>query len=585
MKAPSLRWRILLPPLGILVVFAAFLTTYIPQQISEFETNSLEKQRIAELQQAATAIEAEWPSLTANQAKFTSVADEWSSHIGAVFTILSPTGKVLGGSENTGETFSIYRSELLDAAENGLGSARSDSHETTANMQYIAVKLVSDDEFVGFVHLSYSIPPRTAHAEDVRNILFVSFSIFAVAAMIPLIYITSRSGKRLNEITNATNQIAGGDHNVQIPIGPKDEIGSSAFAINQLARRLKEQFQILAVEQAKINAVLLHMNEGVMILDAQGRIVVTNRSALELFQIEDEAIIGRRIIRVIRYHQIHDLWQEYMDSGKDQAELIELSDQNKLIQVSLTPLNESVQGHSLIVFQDLTQIRQLQTIRRDFVSNISHELRTPLASLKALAETLQISALDDPEAARRFLARMDTEIEALAQMVSELLELSRIESGQVPLNLERTEANKVLASVIERLAVQAERANLSLKAHYTDEPNIILADTPRLEQVLVNIIHNAIKFTPPEGKIRGSIQARDQWIIFKIKDNGEGIPQEDLPRIFERFYKSRRPHSKSGTGLGLSIAKHLVEAHGGKIWVESQLGKGTTFHIALPKQT
>lgn len=579
MKAPSLRWRILLPPISILLITAVFLGLYIPRLLAESQTRDIEERLLTEAHIISLDLSDKWET-----ADFQEFAENWAGEIGGEINILSSTGEILGTTNET-DFLSIYRDEISQAIAQGGGSATSNGDEENAHSLYVASPVTIEGETVGIVHLTYPLPTMSQENNKALTAIMIGFVIFAVVAMLPVLHVTTQSGKRLYEITKATNRIAEGDHNVQIPIGPKDEIGNSASAINQLARRLKEQFQELEVEQAKINAVLLHMNEGVMILDAQGRIVVTNHSALDLFQIEDESIIGQRIIRVIRYHQINDLWQEYIESGQDQAELLELSDQNKLIQVSLTPLDESVQGHSLIVFQDLTQIRHLQTIRRDFISNISHELRTPLASLKALAETLQISALDDPVAARRFLARMDTEIEALAQMVSELLELSQIESGQVPLNLERTEANKILGTVIERLAVQAERADLSLKARFTNEPNHIMADTPRLEQVLVNIIHNAIKFTPPEGKIRCSVHPMDQWVIIKIKDNGEGIPKEDLPRIFERFYKTRRPNSKSGTGLGLSIAKHLVEAHGGKIWVESQLDQGTTFHIALPKQS
>jgi two-component system phosphate regulon sensor histidine kinase PhoR len=326
------------------------------------------------------------------------------------------------------------------------------------------------------------------------------------------------------------------------------------------------------------------MDEGVMIVDNKGEILLANQSALDLFQIEESSVTGERIVRVIPYHQIIELWQEHETTGKDQASFIELSDQNKFIQVSLTPLDQSMENYSLLVFQDLTQLRQLETVRRDFISNISHELRTPLASLKALAETLQISALEDPEAARRFLDRMDREIEALSQMVSELLELSRIESGQVPLNLEVVDANELLLNTTDRLVVQAERENISLKAKAKKDKLQILADSPRLEQVLVNILHNAIKFTHEGGKVRATIYTQGPNVIFRIKDTGGGIPAEDLPRIFERFYKSKRPKQGSGTGLGLAIAKHLVEAHGGRIWAESRLGRGSTFYISIPKQ-
>ncbi|NIW44374.1 MAG: hypothetical protein GWN30_06265 [Gammaproteobacteria bacterium] len=250
---------------------------------------------------------------------------------------------------------------------------------------------------------------------------------------------------------------------------------------------------------------------------------------------------------------------------------------------TITPLENSPQKNSLLIVQDLTQLRQLETVRRDFISNISHELRTPLASLKALAETLQISALDDPQAAKRFLSKMETEIDSLAQLVSELLELSRIESGQVPLELTRTDAWHIFSNAVDRMKILAENGNITLKAENQAGQVDILADSPRLTQVLVNIIHNAIKFTPENGEIDCILKLQDDNIQFSIKDTGSGIAREDLPRIFERFYKSRRTKKGTGTGLGLSIAKHLVGAHGGKIWAESHLGEGSTFIISLPK--
>jgi two-component system phosphate regulon sensor histidine kinase PhoR len=224
----------------------------------------------------------------------------------------------------------------------------------------------------------------------------------------------------------------------------------------------------------------------------------------------------------------------------------------------------------------------LETVRRDFISNLSHELRTPLASLKALTETLQEGALDDPPAARRFLGRIETEVDALTQMATELLELSRIESGQVPLEFKPVPAASLLASAEERMRAQAERAGLALRLVPPPENVEVRADPPRLEQVFVNLIHNAIKFTPPGGEVTLSVQVQGRFVCFKVEDTGAGIPAEDLDRVFERFYKTDPARSSGGTGLGLSISRHLVEAHGGRIWVESTEGKGSRFFFTIP---
>jgi two-component system phosphate regulon sensor histidine kinase PhoR len=277
-----------------------------------------------------------------------------------------------------------------------------------------------------------------------------------------------------------------------------------------------------------------------------------------------------------------ELARECRQTGLESQASIDLPQQGRFIQGIAIPLGEAMPDHILLLFQDLTRVRRLESVRRDFISNISHELRTPLASLKALAETLQSGALEDPPAAQRFLSRMETEVDALSHMVTELLELTRIESGQVPLKLSSISPCQLLENASERLRLQAERAGLSVHIDCSQVLPEVTADPPRLEQVLVNLIHNAVKYTPPGGEIILTAYNQVDIIIFSVKDTGVGIPSDDLPRVFERFYKADRARSGGGTGLGLAIARHLVEAHGGRIWAESVEGQGSTFFFTIP---
>jgi two-component system phosphate regulon sensor histidine kinase PhoR len=254
----------------------------------------------------------------------------------------------------------------------------------------------------------------------------------------------------------------------------------------------------------------------------------------------------------------------------------------RFLRVTVTPLHKADPLDRVVILQDLTQIRRLDTVRRDFISNISHELRTPLASLKALADTLHDGALEDPPAARRFLDRMEVEVDALTQMVQELLELSRIESGQVPFEIAPVFVADVVNPPLERLRPQAERAELQLDVDLPSDLPRILADAERMQQVVTNLVHNAIKFTPPGGGVAVSATVDQDEVIISVRDTGVGIPADDLPRIFERFYKADRARSGGGTGLGLSIAKHIVLAHGGRIWAESVETRGSIFYVALP---
>ncbi len=392
-----------------------------------------------------------------------------------------------------------------------------------------------------------------------------------------------RIGLPLRSLARQAQQVARSKRSAVIPVTHSGEIGQISRAINALVEKLQAQIDALQSEQGTLRAMLDTMSDGVLVVDAAGRVALVNAAAERLFHLQSGGeTIGRSLAQTLRHHQLIALWNACRESGAEQRVTLELPRQRLFIQGIAAPLGEALPGHILMLFQDLTRIRRLETVRRDFISNISHELRTPLASLKALAETLQSGALEDPPAARRFLARMETEVDALSQMVSELLELARIESGQAPLRLQPVPAEALLRRAAERLRVQAERKGLTLTVEAAEGVPPALADAPRLEQVLVNLLHNAIKFTPAGGRITLNAQAAEGRVVFSVQDTGIGIPREDLPRIFERFYKSDRARSGGGTGLGLAIAKHIVEAHGGKIRAESVEGEGSTFRFEIP---
>ena len=352
-------------------------------------------------------------------------------------------------------------------------------------------------------------------------------------------------------------------------------------AVRAFAEDYNRQISSLSAERDRLAAVLDQMMDGVLIADTRGQVQFSNPAARRLFDSPDP--LGRSIPEVLRVHQLIEVWQRSRQTAELQSESVEIPTRHQFLQLIVLP-DKHAEG-SLLLAQDLTRVRRLETVRRDFISNISHELRTPLASLKALTETLQSGALADPEAGPRFLDRMVTEVDALTQMAQELLDLSRIESGQVALQLARVSPQKLLRSGVERMSMQAERAGLLLRVECHDDLPSVLVDQARLEQVLVNMIHNSVKFTRPGGEVVLSAESQDESIRFAVKDNGIGIPTEDLPRIFERFYRVDKSRTGSGTGLGLSIARHIVEAHGGKIWVDSVEGQGSTFYFTIPGES
>ena len=357
------------------------------------------------------------------------------------------------------------------------------------------------------------------------------------------------------------------------------ELDSVVGVIRSLQTIFNIERANLTSENARLATVLEQLTDGVIIADAEGRVQFANPAARKLFDVQNP--IQQTIAQVVRNFQLIEAWRRCQQTRQIQIETVELPTRKQFLQVTVIP--DQYESGSLLLAQDLTRVRKLETVRRDFISNVSHELRTPLASLKALTETLQNGALDDPEAGPRFLDRIHTEVDALTQMTQELLDLSRIESGQVELNFAPISPKNLIHSAADRMKAQTERANLKLSVNISENLSTTLrADHSRLEQVLVNLIHNAVKFTKPGGEINLFAESSEGGVRFGVKDSGIGIPAESLNRIFERFYRVDSSRTGSGTGLGLSIAKHIVEAHSGKIWAESDLGKGSTFYFSIP---
>jgi two-component system phosphate regulon sensor histidine kinase PhoR len=407
--------------------------------------------------------------------------------------------------------------------------------------------------------------------------LLITHMNYAIILSILLLLIAAwyagRYYKLRRDINEFTNQVRGQTTATEIK-----ELENLASALTSILATFDLAHSTLESERARLATVLEQMTDGVLIADSQGIIQFANPAAGRLFQTSDPS--KRSIAEVLRHHQLVEAWRRCQQMRQMQTESVELPTRHQYLQLVVIPDQHS--SGSLLLAQDLTRIRRLETMRRDFISNLSHELRTPLASLKALTETLQDGALDDPPAARRFIDQIQIEVDALTQMVTELLELSRIESGRFTLDLKPVAPSDLLVAASQRMALQAERANLSLRVECSDGLARVNIDLQRLEQVLVNLIHNAVKFTRPGGEIVLLADESNGQVKFAVRDTGIGIPEEDISRIFERFYRVDKSRTGSGTGLGLSIAKHIVEAHGGKIWAESMERRGSTFYFTIP---
>lgn len=513
---------------------------------------------------------------------------KWDSLLKARVTLIGVDGTVLGESQEDRSKMDNHsnRPEFIEALKTGQGT--SIRFSTTARYQtmYTAHVIRSGDQDIGVARIALPLQEVEQEISALRYPILVSLITACLLAILIAVVLAQRTTKPLRDLTKEARKITSGEAgNIHLHFS-KDEIGEISRAIRAMALEQQAQIDALTKERSLLSAILEQMTDGVVVVDKSGYVQLINPAAERLFNIQRETSFGRSLVEALRLYQVVDIWKRCLETNETQVTLIEQGLQKISLQCIATPLGQSLPGSTLILFQDLTRLRQLETVRRDFISNISHELRTPLASLKALTETLLDGAMEDPTAAQKFLLQMETEVDALSLMVSELLELSRIESGRVPLQLSSIPPHEILDAAVERLRLQAERAKLTLHTDYPRTLPNVLADPVRIEQVIVNLLHNAIKFTPAPGDIW--IDAKEKplngkrVIVFSVKDTGVGIPESDLPRIFERFYKSDRARSGKGTGLGLAIARHLVEAHGGKIWAESTEQKGSTFFFELP---
>ena len=579
----TIRWRIAVPYLLLILVSMLGLTVYLSSWIREAHLTSLREQMTKQALLVSEALVSPLGDQLAME-DADGLAIHFAELLGARVTVIGPDGVVLGEShENRLEMDNhLFRPEVQEALRSGQGSSVRYSRTVEYDMMYVASVIAGEEGPLGIARVALPLRQIEATVWGLRLAVgAAAMATVAVAALLAVV-IAERTAAPVRSLTRAVERMIAGDLKTRVLPTAQDEVGTLMSRFNEMAERLGDAFATMTSERGRLAAVLEHMADGVIITERDGQVKLINRSAARLLQTGESMALDRSFAEVVRDHQLIELWQLCEAQRQQQTGSIELDRPKAFVRVSVSPLEAGGGESCLVVLQDLTEVRRLQTVRRDFVSNISHELRTPLASLKALVETLRDGALDDPPAAGRFLNRIETEVDALTQMVEELLELSRIESRQVPLRLQSVALADIVRPAVERLLAQAERAGLEVSVADLSHLPRVLADRERMRQVVTNLVHNAIKFTPAGGQINLEGELAGAEVVISVRDTGVGIPADALPRIFERFYKADRARSGGGTGLGLSIAKHIVQSHGGKIWAESREGRGSVFRFSIP---
>jgi two-component system phosphate regulon sensor histidine kinase PhoR len=578
----SIRWRIIFPYVGLILAVMLGLGIYLSNFIRQAHLKDLQSTLIDEARMIGVVITPDLQTASGSP-NLDPHARAWAGVLNVRVTIIAPDGTVWGESSGNHLQMGNHsdRPEVIQALATGAGTSIRTSQTLGISMMYTAVTVMNNGKILGLVRVALPIQAVNGDIAGLQRILIVATLVASLLALLIAALISGYIARPVQELTQSAWQLMGhkpGEHNLLLE---NDEISQLTQVVNLMSARLSGQINDLEMERARLEAVLEKMTDGVLIVDGEGLVQLVNLAAVKMFSISLTPAVGKPLIEVVRHHQPAEMWQRCRATGETQRVEFDVGLRLSLQGIA-TSLSPTIPGSTLLLFQDLTHQRQIEHMRRDFISNVSHELRTPLAALKALTETLLGGALEDPPAARRFLEQIETEVDSLSLMVTELLELSRIESGRVPLSLLPTRPIDIIQPAIERLQLQADRNALTLAIDCHDDLPAVLADGTRVQQVLVNLVHNAIKFSSSGGKVTVSASRQGQFIQFSVNDTAIGIAPEDLPRIFERFYKVDRSRASSGTGLGLAIARHLVEAHGGRIWAESELGKGSTFYFTIP---
>lgn len=576
----SLYWKITLPFVLLALASMAGLGFFLAQNSRDTQIQHLESQLGNEARLVADLSIAAFRNGDDLQA----IAQSTGAQLQARVTIIASDGTVRGDSEQDPATMENHstRPEVVAALASGTGEATRYSATLHENMLYVATPITDQGQTMGVARVSL---PLTAVEQSVNNARAAIISAIAIAAVLVVVatgLVSRMITSPVRKITEAAEALAAGRFDQRIPVKSSDEIGRLSRAFNDMSANVNRLVGQISNERTKLQTVLASLADGVIMTDAEGLVILVNRAAEGLFNAREPSAVGKPAIEVVKDHEIDNTLKACLISGQPQTARLEAGPSKRFLRVIAVPVRDAIEGGALLLFQDLTELRDLQTMRRDLIGNISHDLRTPIAGIKAMVETLKEGAIDDRTVAGDFLHRIDGEVDRLTQMVAELTQLSRIETGKADLDLKPVDLNGLVREVVTELTPLAERDEITIKTNLLPGLPPVPADVERMRQTLVNLVHNAIKFNRPGGSVSISTSATAELATMSISDTGVGISEEDLPHVFERFFKGDRARSGGGSGLGLAIAKHTVQAHGGEIRARSEKGKGSTFTISLP---
>lgn len=459
------------------------------------------------------------------------------------------------------------------------------------DLHYYWQPILKDESIQGYVFISTEMDVLKKAYRQIWWLLSVSLVLALIVIIILGTKITSRYTKPVESATKVAIELAKGNYRARTYEEHVDETGMLSSSINILARNLQDMVKAQEMQQERLSTLIENMGSGLILIDKRGYISLMNRAFKDIFQVDPADVLFQFYYEVLEHAEISELIEEiFMTEQKIKKQMhIPLGIDLRHFEVYGAPIisSNNVWKGILLVFHDITELKKLEQMRKDFVANVSHELKTPITSIKGFTETLLDGAKEDTDSLEAFLHIIAKESERLQTLIQDLLDLSKIEQQGFQLNIQPFNLISTLGEVITILEKKANQKGISIKFEWIETNLSIFGDPYRLKQVFINLINNAIMYTPNNGIVTVSVEETDKAVMVRIKDTGIGIEKHEIPRIFERFYRIDRARSRNsgGTGLGLAIVKHLIEAHRGTISVSSKLGQGTVFTITLAKDS
>jgi len=506
---------------------------------------------------------------------------------GARITVITAQGFVLADSQSDPQTMENHagRPELKDALANGSGHSIRHSVTINRDLLYYAVRQPTAAGQPVLLRFALPLSSVTSVLMEFRESLWLaSLLILGVIGGATLL-VSKQFTNRVDRLTAFSKRVAEGDFQAEPSGSSGDALDSLGSSLNQTAARLDQTIRTLTEERNLSSAILGSMVEGVAVVNVSERVLFSNPSFASILGLGSPPQPGSGLVEVVRQTELIEAVRKVLaGESRVESEIVTGTLRQHFFAATVAAVRTTQANGAVVVLHDITDLRKLERVRRDFVANVSHEFRTPLTAIQGFSETLLGGAINDPQNRDRFLSIILEHARRLARLTDDLLMLSKMDADRLELELRRLPVEQLVSGCVETAQPRAVEKDLRLSVNLGKKLPDIAGDRRRLTEVLQNLLDNAIQYTPSGGQIMVSAESGNREVVFTVSDTGIGIPQADQPRIFERFYRVdvARSREVGGTGLGLSIAKHLMEAHGGRLWVESEVGHGSQFHFSVP---